>query len=286
MICVARNAEEALEFINLVNVLFGIVVEELLNRRIFAITVGISGEASRMYNIIACRLKNSWYWYTLFLVWLLIISLWLTSTVLASGLGGYISEKLIDRQGVTSSSLLIARQGTNNSNLDIGLAPIATVSSATAVWMDGGTHATLNGSVTTMNGFPTASGYFEWGYNISYGNTTPVQTISAVGNYSADITHYDPARMVYFRFVVWADGTSYSSPSNFNVTSSGSPASVSYNMINGIVPLLWVVFIILSLLVLWGMGLPPALILIIGAVEIYIGLEFLQGIIRVLQSLW
>lgn len=239
-----------------------------------------------MIAVIGYRARSNWYWYLLFGVWACLIAIWLTSTVMAAGLGGYISEKLIDRQGVLNSSLTIARQGVSNSNLDIGLAPVPTATGASGVFMDGGTHATLNGSITTMNGFPTSSGYFEWGYDATFGNTTPVQTITAVGNYSANIAHYDPARTVFYRFVVWADGTNYSSVLTFNVISSGSPASTSYSMINSLIPFMWVVFIILSLLALWALGLSPVIILIVAVAEIYIGFAFLQGIVNVLHSLW
>ncbi len=203
--------------------------------------------------------------------------------VIAGGFGGLASEKLIGRASVIDSQLLIGRSGVDNSNLDIGLGTAVSTLSAVGVLMDaGGTKATLRGNVSDLNGFSNASVWFEWGYDTSYGNTVGVQTVTAVGTYTSDIAHFQPDRIVYYRFVGDSgDGINYGSTKVL----SASGTSV-FNLMSILVPILFVVCLIVLLLGLINSKTPLLLMIIIGGVAIYMGINFLKEIVVTLQNLW
>jgi hypothetical protein len=133
------------------------------------------------------------------------------------GLGGMVSEKMLARNGVTNSSLLLGRTGTNTTLSVMGFAPIVSTQVQTALGEAGGvTTATLQGRVTNMNGMPSATGYFLWGYSAtSLPNTTATVPITATGDYSVTITGFSPTTYVYYQFVTSADGTAYGAVSRF-----------------------------------------------------------------------
>lgn len=97
--------------------------------------------------------------------------------------------------------------------------PTLSTLAATNVYMNGGTHATLNGNLTSLGGAPTADIWFEWGYTTAYGNYAGNVTANATGTYTATITGYDPSNTVYYRFVGEnVDGTTYGSAVSFTVS--------------------------------------------------------------------
>jgi len=134
--------------------------------------------------------------------------------ILASEIGGYISEKLIDRSGVSSSSLVI---GIDNPQIDVGMGPAVSTLPATNITTGVGSQATLHGNLSSFNGFPPqATIYWEWGYDTSYGNTVGTQVVGATGDYNCNLTGYDQNKTVYYRFVGSAgDGTVYGSGQSF-----------------------------------------------------------------------
>ncbi len=162
-----------------------------------------------------------------------IVALFLSSLAIvsyATGLGGYLSEKLIDSSGTSSSSILIEWSGVGLSDLDVVMGIAATPLSATNVIMDGtGTHATLRANVTDLHGFPSASVWFEWGTDISFGGSTPAQTVLATGIVAATIDHYDPNQTIYYRLdaqpLGFQEGVTYSSPAHFALSSSAASSS-------------------------------------------------------------
>lgn len=114
--------------------------------------------------------------------------------------------------------------------------PTLSTLAATDVYMNGGTHATLNGNLTSLGGAPTADIWFEWGYTTAYGNYAGNVTANATGTYTATITGYDPSNTVYYRFVGEnVDGTTYGSAVSFAV----SPIS-GYTFLR-LIPLLFLV---------------------------------------------
>ena len=137
------------------------------------------------------------------------------SVVAQVGLGGMISEKMMNRAGVADSSLLLGRTGTNTELSVLGFAPTISTLPATAIG-GGVTSATLNGRVTDMNGMPSATGYFQWGYAVgALTNTTATIPITVAGDYSKVASGFT-ANPVYYRFVVDADGTAYGATTQFS----------------------------------------------------------------------
>lgn len=189
--------------------------------------------------------------------------------VYASGWGGYISEKLIARDGVGGSNLLIERGGVATSGLDVGMSGVLTSPSVTGMYIDAAetAHATLHANLTTLNGFPQATVYFEWGYDTGYGNATAPQVVAATGDVTADIQGFDPSRGVYYRGVVEADGRNYSSGSSFLVGTSG--AVTGFNLLNAVV---LIVYIAMVLFVVIALGRASTVaVLVLMAVAIYLG---------------
>lgn len=142
-------------------------------------------------------------------------------TVAEVGLGGLISEKMLGRAGVTNSSLILGRTGTNTELSIMGFAPVVSLSvSDTNLAAGGVTTATLHANVTTMNGMPTATGYFQWGYSAgALTNTTPVVTITTTGDQSATITGFDGSEKIFYQFVTDADGRAYGAVATFIIPS-------------------------------------------------------------------
>jgi len=121
--------------------------------------------------------------------------------------------------------------------------PTLTTLAATGVYMNGGTHATLNGNLSSLGGAPTADIWFEWGYDTSYGNYAGNTTVSATGAYTATITGYDPDQTIYYRFVGEnVDGTTYGSAVSFAVT------PISGYIFLRLIPLL---FLVGTVLIIW-----------------------------------
>ncbi len=203
--------------------------------------------------------------------------------VYASGLGGYISEKLIS-SGTANSALVIDRFGAGNTNLDVVMGPRVTSLEAANIFMDGaGTHATLSGSLTSLNGFPTSNVWFEWGYSTAYGNTTPVQVAAATGVYTATIDHYIATNQVFFRFAGQTDGINYSTGS-FILTDLSGPGAII-----PILPVILMVFvaeILFYMLYVVEHVKNPITQVIILAVLIYIGIALIPGIQQLLNSIF
>lgn len=149
--------------------------------------------------------------------------------VLASEIGGYISEKLIGRTGVATSELVIGRTGTNGEIIDLGMGAIVSTLQATNI-ADAST--LLNGRLSDMNGMPKATVYFEWGYDASYGNTLTSQTLTGTGDFSAILSGYDSKNIIHFRAVSETDGTLYGADQTFEVTGRVSAYSLlSYGLL-------------------------------------------------------
>ncbi len=127
------------------------------------------------------------------------------ATLSSVSLGDLISEKLIGRAGVADSSLIIGRAGTDTTLHMIGFAPRVVSVAATNL----GSHtATLNGTVSNMNGMPTSTAYFIWGYDpSSLPNTTVPFTVTTAGNYSTDLSGFAGSGVIYYQFMCDADGT-------------------------------------------------------------------------------
>lgn len=225
--------------------------------------------------------KSRLWWFSLIMALLIALSFCAVS-VYASGFGGYLSELLVGRSGVSDSNLLIGRSGVTGSGLDVGMSGIATPTGATNVYMDGaGTHATINGNLSSLNGFPSVAVYFQWGYDTNYGNTTASQTMVATGAFSADIQHFDPSQTVYYRAVIDADGRNYSSPSSFVATGA---IVTGFNLLNAVVVLAYIAMVIFAVIVVGSQSTIGAIILM--AVAIYLGEAFVVAIQEAIRNLF
>lgn len=184
------------------------------------------------------------------LIWLLVLSLVCMAVLpatmtLADVIGGYMSEKLMGRTGVADSSLVIERTGVVSPALDMGLGPVVTTQAATNVNMDGGTSATLHGTLTDLNGFPTAIVYFEWGYDLAYGHVVGVQTLAAPGAFTTTINGFAGGEVIHFRSAGDADGTNYGSDQSFSASSPG------FTVVN-LLPLVFALFGIILIFMFKG----------------------------------
>ncbi len=225
--------------------------------------------------------KSKLWWLSLILVLLVVLSL-VTTAVYASGFGGWVSEKLVGQNGVADSNLLIGRSGVSNSGLDVATSGVVTATGATAVSWDGANaHATLNGNLSSLRGFPSVSVHFEYGYSTSYGNTTVGQIKAATGAFTADITYGDPSKTVYYRSVVEADGTNYSSASSFTNTSG---IATGFNILNSTVVIVYIAFILVIMIRLGQKSTLAALLFM--AIAVYIGEAFVTIIQQALNQVF
>jgi hypothetical protein len=162
--------------------------------------------------------------------------------------------------------------------------PTLTTLAATGVYMNGGTHATLNGNLSSLGGAPTADIWFEWGYDTSYGNYAGNATVSATGAYTATITGYDPSNTVYYRFVGKnVDGTTYGSAATFTVSNT---AVARYYGLTMVVTFVWLAVVIF---LIWGLvsaGLPMILVVILAAIMAQVGVVGVQAILSSLLTWW
>ena len=149
---------------------------------------------------------------------ILAIYLGLYIPVLASGIGGFVSEFLMSR-GAADSQLLIGRDGVDGGMRDIGQSAIVDTLPATGITPTGGT---LQGNVTDLNGFPRTTVYFEWGLTLLYGNTTAPQVVNVLGVYEATINGIPSGTLVHFRAAADADGTLYGIDQTFEVAPVGA----------------------------------------------------------------
>lgn len=234
--------------------------------------VAFEGQRLRQLTIAICIVALTFLSYGIFAVY-------------ASGLGGYISEKVISSSGTTNSALVIDRFGVSNSYLDVAMGPVVAVASPVDVTLDGaGSHATLRGSITSLNGSPTSNVWFEWGYSPAYGNTTPVQVATIAGTYTATINHFLATNQIYYRFVGQADGTNYSSGTSFLLTDGGALGTAVPTL--PIIPLVFMAGIIAFMLIALRDTENQVMVLVILAVLILVGLAFISGMQQVINSLF
>ncbi len=155
----------------------------------------------------------------------------------------------------------------------VNLGPIVTTLPATEVYMDGGTHATLKGSLDSLGGAPTADIWFEWGYSTSYGNTVGSKTVATTGTYTYNLAGYNPSETVYYRFVGEnVDGTTYGSAQTFYVTGSIPNA---YRLAT-ILPVVFLGIIILMLVAFIYTGSLTLPVLILMVILILLGVAGLK----------
>jgi hypothetical protein len=84
--------------------------------------------------------------------------------------------------------------------------------------------ATLNGNITSMGVAANTRAYFQYGYGIDYGQTTPQVTKSATGAFSAPITGLVPSATVHYRAISnWNGVLTYGNDVVFQTLTNESP---------------------------------------------------------------
>jgi hypothetical protein len=175
------------------------------------------------------------------------------------GLGNLISEKVLGRDGVVPSSLLLGRTGTNIELSIMGFAPVTSTMPITT-YNDTGEilSVTLSGRVTSMNGMPVATGYFLWG--LAPGalvNTTATFPIAGIGDYTSGVIGgLNPNDPIYYQLVTDADGTAYGAVTRFLV-----PSGVGGFLIKNLLRVI-LAGVILVGVIRFGMGNPMRMLLL------------------------
>lgn len=175
--------------------------------------------ASLQNNNISLRVRTA--------IWVAVCFLSVVMVILSSmrivafiGTNGFASALTIDQQGLPNSFARIS--GGNDGIIVMGMGSGSVTLPATNVYMDGGTHAILNGNLSDLNGYPSATVWFEWGYNTSYGTVVGTQATAATGDFSYSLSHYAFDQNVHYRFVVDnKDGITYGDDQTFTVSGQG-----------------------------------------------------------------
>lgn len=93
----------------------------------------------------------------------------------------------------------------------------------------GASLATLNGVLTSIGSSGSVYVWFEYGGDTTFGSSTPQQTLSYPGNFSAVVNGLVPGRTYYFRAATFANGNNVYGSSSVFRTGSASPISISTN---------------------------------------------------------
>lgn len=156
-------------------------------------------------------------------------------------LGGNSSDKVIEVSGGADSSLLITRDGVADSGLQAAMGAIVSTQDATQVRFG---NAVLHGTVSDLNGHPSAEVWFEWGYDTGYGNTVGGQIVG-VGTFQTTIHDFDGDQTVHFRAVSSTDGILYGGDQSFNARA----VDVGWSLMDRLLPILiglGVIFMVLA----------------------------------------
>jgi hypothetical protein len=189
-----------------------------------------------------------------------------------SGLGSYISEKTLG-SGATPDAMLTLGSGSGPAVLGAG--PRITTGSAS--FSSDSKSATLAGTVNSLNGAPSITVWFEWGYSATaLTHITAALAVAAPGAQEVTITGYDPNR-IYYRMVASSDGTNYGDIANF---SPGGGRGSGFYLLANILSLA-MAFAILIVSIRLSNGN-----LIKGCVLIVIGLIFMEIVRLMLLSAW
>jgi hypothetical protein len=157
------------------------------------------------------------------------------------------------------------------------LPTIVTLAPTNVVMDASGTSATLRGQVTNMGAASTATVYFEWGYDASYGTTVGTQVASGTGIYTTTITGFNPSFPVYYRFVskngvVAVEGA-------VKTSNSAAETDTGYTLLR-LIPLLVIAATVFMVLKQRGDGWLTILSTIL------IGVLLFLAVSAILQSMW
>ena len=93
-----------------------------------------------------------------------------------------------------------------------------------------------------------------------------MQTLNAIGAFSAGISGFDPSQTIYYRVVIDGDGRHYSASSTFV---SGGGIIAGFNILNAVVVPAYIAMIIFTVIILGRKSTIVALLFM--ALAIYVG---------------
>ena len=210
---------------------------------------------------------------------LVLLTFYLSPTFVGAfmGIGDYWSEKVVQRQGVTTSYLVASRAGVNG-DLQAVMGPIVTTNPVSHEMGSG--HTVLSGTLTNLNGFPNADVWFEWGYTTAYGNTVGAGNMVAVGTYTFDLGGVDFGQIIHYRFVGETDGIMYGSDQVITVISTG------WYYLAQVLPFIFLAIAIGMVIGLVYAGAPLTYAIIMGAILATVGAVGTGAIILALRALF
>jgi len=230
--------------------------------------------------------RSKWWWACLVAAFCCVSVLTATLVVYAATCS-FSSIQYVDRSGVSNSQLVVGMSGVNNSDVYVGSMSIVNISTqpATNVEMVGYPHATLNGEVTDIGGLGSATAYWEWGYDAGYGNVAGSQTISVVGNYTAEFVGFNPDKEVHFRFAVDACGShAYGADDTFQIAETAD-----YWKISSLIPLAFlfgIIFVVIKGLTNAGGGVALVLAILGALIFFLVAMNFVPTILTGIESMW
>ncbi len=128
-----------------------------------------------------------------------------------------------------------------DSDVNIGEMPSVTTGVATQF----GTQATLNGNISNMGVASSVYRYFEWGYDLTYPNSTAQGTSIATGAFSDAIT-FDTLKVVHYRAVTQVGAVKVYGA---DATVEAGDVAQGGNLLNQILPVIVAAAIIISIVV-------------------------------------
>lgn len=146
------------------------------------------------------------------------------------GTGGFLSELLI---GDGTNETLYLGDGTNENQL-LGTCPVVVTGTGTSTSSGGVLTTTLRGTLTDLNGMPSASVWFSWGYTASADSFTTTPSTVTVTGLTTDTIDAAVGEKVYFTFHGSTDGEAQGLVNSFI---AGGGQGVSYWLMHIILPI-------------------------------------------------
>jgi len=158
----------------------------------------------------------------------------LTATTASNPPGGGVGSKIIEYWPVRATAFVAPIKVIDNVDFvgvetrtmtDANPLPIAPPTVATNSASGIGTDtATLNGTLISLGSAASVNVWFEWGLDTSYGNTTPVESKSSTGAFSAPLSGLIPGTIYHFRAVAHGDRDPvYGADLTFVTVTPGAP---------------------------------------------------------------
>lgn len=142
--------------------------------------------------------------------------------------------------------------------------------------------ATLSGHISNMGDASNVYAYFEWGYDVSYGNTSSNSTETGIGDFNQDITGYNAGQTIHYRSVLTINGVdSYGSDATFEATS----AVTNVYRLATIIPIIFIVIILLggaALIITGDVEVSAIIALAIVIIIAIAGLDAMQAALNTL----